>query len=96
VPVLRELSGKGFRGSALVDLGYRGKRLVKAGQKLGITVKPIARGRDGKFLPTGICVTGRSRPPYKDLATEIAYVVNDVVMDVNNEVRYAGGGAEWK
>ena len=41
-------------------------------------------------------VTGRSRPPYKDFAIEIAYVVNDVVMDVNNEVRYAGGGAEWK
>ena len=55
VPVLRELSGKGFRGSALGDLGYRGKRLAKAGKKLGITVEPIARGRDGKFLPTGIC-----------------------------------------
>ena len=55
MPVLRELSGKGFRGPALGDLGYRGKRLAKAGQKLGITVKPIARGRDGKFLPTGIC-----------------------------------------
>ena len=53
--MLRELSGKGFRGSALGDLGYRGKRLARAGQKLGITVKPIARGRDGKFLPTGIC-----------------------------------------
>ena len=55
LPVLSELSGKGFRGSALGDLGYRGKRLAKAGQKLGIAVKPIARGRDGKFLPTGIC-----------------------------------------
>ena len=22
---------------------------------LGITVKPVARGRDGKFLPAGIC-----------------------------------------
>ena len=53
--MFRELSGKGFRGSALGDLGYRGKRLAKAGQKLGITVKPIARGRNGKFLPTGIC-----------------------------------------
>ena len=53
--MLRELSGKGFRGSALGDLGYRGKRLAKAGQKLGITVKAVARGRDGKFLPTGIC-----------------------------------------
>ena len=55
VPVLRELSGQGFRGSALGDLGYQGKRLAKAGQTLGITVKAIARGRDGKFLPTGIC-----------------------------------------
>jgi transposase len=55
VPVLRELSGKGFRRSALGDLGYRGKRLAKTGQKLGITVKAIARGRDGKFLPAGIC-----------------------------------------
>jgi hypothetical protein len=41
-------------------------------------------------------VTGRSRPPYKDFAIEISYVVNDVVMDVNSEVRDAGGGAEWK
>ena len=55
VPVLRELSGQGFRGSALGDLGYQGKRLAKAGQTLGITVKAIARGRDGKFLPAGIC-----------------------------------------
>jgi transposase len=55
VPVLRELAGQGFRGSALGDLGYRGKRLTKAGQKLGITVKAVARGRDGVFLPTGIC-----------------------------------------
>jgi transposase len=53
--VLRELAGQGFRRSALGDLGYRGKRLAKAGQKLGITVKAIARGRNGKFLPTGIC-----------------------------------------
>ncbi len=55
VPVLRELAGQGFRGSALGDLGYRGKRLAKAGQKLGITVTAVARGRDGKFLPTAIC-----------------------------------------
>jgi hypothetical protein len=39
----------------LGDLGYRGKRLAKAGQALGITVEPVARGRDGKFLPAGIC-----------------------------------------
>jgi hypothetical protein len=50
IPVLCELSGKGFRGSALGDLGYRGKRLSKTGRKLGITVEPVARGLDGKFL----------------------------------------------
>ncbi|UEM06755.1 hypothetical protein JL101_030135 (plasmid) [Skermanella rosea] len=55
IPVLRELSGKGFRGSALGDLGYRGKRLAKAGRKLGIAVEPVARGHDDKFLPAGIC-----------------------------------------
>src|SRR5688500_7578393 len=55
IPVLRELSGKGFRGSALGDLGYRGKRRARAGRSPGITVEPVARGRDGKFLPAGIC-----------------------------------------
>jgi len=55
VPVLRELAGQGFRGPALGDLGYRGKRLARIGEALGITVKPVARGRDGKFLPAGIC-----------------------------------------
>jgi transposase len=55
VPVLRELAGQGFRGSALGDLGYRGKRLAKAGEALGITVKAIARGHDGIFIATGIC-----------------------------------------
>jgi transposase len=53
VPVLRELASQGFRGPALSDLGYRGKRLIA--EALGITVKPVARGRDGKFLPAGIC-----------------------------------------
>jgi transposase len=55
VPVLRDLAGQGFQGPALGDLGYRGKRLAKAGEALGITVKPVARGRDGAFLPAGIC-----------------------------------------
>jgi transposase len=55
VPVLRELASQGFRGPALSDLGYRGKRLAKIAEALGITVKPVARGRDGKFLPAGIC-----------------------------------------
>ena len=53
--MLRELAGQGFRGSALGDLGYRGKRLAKVGQKLDITAKAIARGCNGKFLPAGIC-----------------------------------------
>jgi transposase len=55
VPVLRELAGRGFQGPALSDLGYRGKRLAKLGAALGITIEPVARGRDGKFLPAGIC-----------------------------------------
>lgn len=55
MPVLRELSGQGFRGSALGDLGYRGKRLAKVGEALGITVRAIARGHDGVFIPAGIC-----------------------------------------
>jgi transposase len=55
VPVLRELANGGFRGPALGDLGYRGKRLAEAGQALGITVEAIARGRDGQFVPAGIC-----------------------------------------
>src|SRR3954464_3734918 len=48
IPVLQELAGRGFRGPALGDLGYRGKRLAKIGDKLGIAIQPIARGRDGK------------------------------------------------
>jgi transposase len=55
VPVLRQLAGRGFRGSALGDLGYRGKRLAGAGEALGITVRAVARGPDGAFLPAGIC-----------------------------------------
>src|SRR3954451_11706627 len=55
VPVLRDLAHSGFQGPALGDLGYRGKRLAEAGQALGITVEAIARGRDGQFVPAGIC-----------------------------------------
>ena len=29
--------------------------LAKAGETLGITVAAIARGRDGQFVPAGIC-----------------------------------------
>jgi len=37
------------------DPGYRGKRLARIGEALGIAIEPVARGRDGKFLPAGIC-----------------------------------------
>jgi transposase len=72
VPVLRQLADGGFQGTALGDLGYRGERLAKASEALGITVEAIpssgystgcaggtlaslARGRDGRFVPAGIC-----------------------------------------
>ena len=55
VPVLRELADGGFQGPALGDLGYRGTPLAEAAQALGITVEAIARGRDGQFVPAGIC-----------------------------------------
>jgi transposase len=55
VPVLSQLADGGFQGTALGDLGYRGERLAKAGEALGITVEAIARGRDGRFVPAGIC-----------------------------------------
>src|ERR1700720_12658 len=55
VPVLRELAEGGFQGPVLGDLGYRGKRLAEAGHALGITIEAIARGRDGRFIPAGIC-----------------------------------------
>lgn len=54
VPVLREIAGRGFQGPAIGDLGYRGQRLAKAGEALGITIQPIARGRDRVFIPTEI------------------------------------------
>jgi transposase len=55
VPVLRALADDGFRGPALGDLGYRGERLAGVGETLGITVEAIARGRNGRFVPAGIC-----------------------------------------
>ena len=54
VPVLRQLAGHGFEGPAIGDLGYRGERLAKAAEALGITIRPIARGREGVFIPTEI------------------------------------------
>ena len=47
VPVLHQLAGRGFKGAALGDLSYRGKRLSKAGKALGITVEPSAGGHGG-------------------------------------------------
>ena len=55
MPVLRALADDGFRGPALGDLGYRGERLAGVGETLGITVEAIARGRNGRFVPAGIC-----------------------------------------
>src|SRR4051812_9721891 len=52
VPVLHHLAG--FKGTALGDLSYRGKRLSKAGEALGITIQPSADG--GTFIPEGIRV----------------------------------------
>jgi len=54
VPVLRQLAGRGFRGPAIGDLGYRGERLANVAAALGIPVRPIARGRDGVFIPSEI------------------------------------------
>src|SRR3954466_10417065 len=52
VPVLHQLAG--FKGTALGDLSYRGERLSKAGEALGITLQPSADG--GTFIPEGIRV----------------------------------------
>jgi len=38
----------------LGDLGYRGQRLSKAGETLGITIEPSAGGHGGTFIPDGI------------------------------------------
>jgi transposase len=54
VPVLYQLAGRGFKGTALGDLSYRGQRLSKAGEALGITLQPSAGGHGGTFIPEGI------------------------------------------
>jgi transposase len=54
VPVLHQLAG--FKGTALGDLSYRGQRLSKAGEALGITLQPSAGGHGGTFIPEGIRV----------------------------------------
>jgi hypothetical protein len=50
--VLHQLAGRGFKGTALGDLSYRGQRL--AGEALGIIIEPSAGG--GTFIPEGIRV----------------------------------------
>jgi hypothetical protein len=54
VPVLHQLAGRGFKGTALGDLSYRGQRLSKAGEALGVTIQPSAGGHGGTFIPEGI------------------------------------------
>ncbi len=54
VPVLHQLADCGFKGTALGDLSYRGQRLSKAGEALGITIEPSAGGHGGIFIPEGI------------------------------------------
>jgi hypothetical protein len=54
VPVLHQLAGRGFKGTALGDLSYWGQRL--AGEALGIAIQPSAGGHGGTFIPEGIRV----------------------------------------
>src|SRR5690349_7104517 len=54
VPVLHQLAGRGFKGTALGDLSYRGQRLSKAGETLGITIEPSAGGHGGTFISAAI------------------------------------------
>jgi transposase len=62
-PVLSTLAEGGFQGAALGDLGYRGERLANVGEALGITDEAIARGRDGRFVPAGICWAEQPKVP---------------------------------
>jgi hypothetical protein len=54
VPVLHQLAGRGFKGTAMGDLSYRGQRLFKAAEAIGITVEPSAGGHGGTFIPEGV------------------------------------------
>ncbi len=54
VPVLHQLASRGFKGTALGDLSYRGHRLSKVAGALGITIQPSAGGHGGTFIPEGI------------------------------------------
>ena len=44
------------RGPPWADLSYRGQRLSRAGEALGITLQPSAGGHGGSFIPEGIRV----------------------------------------
>ena len=52
--MLHQLASRGFKGTALGDLSYRGQRLSKAGKALGIIIQPSAGGHGGTFVPEGI------------------------------------------
>jgi hypothetical protein len=54
VPVLHQLDGRGFKGTALGDLSYRGERLSKTGEALGILIQPNTGGHGGTSIPQGI------------------------------------------
>jgi hypothetical protein len=54
IPMLHQLASCGFKETALGDLSYRGERLSKAGEALGITIQPSAGGHGGTFIPQGI------------------------------------------
>ena len=54
MPVLHQLTGRGFKGTALGDLSYRGQWLSKAGEARGIAIQPSAGGHGGTFIPEGI------------------------------------------
>jgi hypothetical protein len=53
VPVLRELADGGFRGPAMGDLGYRGKRLAEAGWHSASRSRPLRAVETDS--PAGIC-----------------------------------------
>jgi transposase len=54
VLVLRALADGGFQGPASATR-LPGRAAGQRRETLGITVEAIARGRDGRFIPAGIC-----------------------------------------
>ena len=65
VPVLHQLAGRGFKGTALGDLSYRGHRLSKAGEALGITIQTSAGGHGEPSSRKGFA--GSSSAPWHGL-----------------------------